>query len=128
MTITSFNPLIVTKDAESVIALFEALGFERRHTKTGINDKDITDVRMRYTGEDGKVFHVDVTSAPVPQDITTIRMNVRDFDEAYGLLEGKGFRNAQGDRITNTGSSKSTMMVSPSGYSISVSEHLRNHD
>ena len=125
MTITSFNPLIVTKDAEAIIALFEALGFERRHTKTGINDKDITDVRLRYTGEDGKVFHVDVTSAPVPQDITTIRMNVRDFDEAYKLLEEKGFKNAQGDKITNTGSSKSTMMISPSGFSISITEHIR---
>ncbi len=128
MKITSFNPLIITKDAEATIALFEALGFERRHMKTGINDKDITSVRMRYTGEDGKVFHVDVTSAPVPQDITTIRMNVRDFDEAYKLLEEKGFKNAQGDRITNTGSSKSTMMVSPSGFSISITEHIRNHD
>ena len=128
MQITSFNPLIVTKDSESVIALFEALGFERRHMKTGINDKDITSVRMRYTGEDGKVFHVDVTNAPVPQDITSIRMNVRDFDEAYRMLEEKGFVNAQGDKITNTGSSKSTMMVSPSGFSISIAEHIRNHD
>lgn len=128
MKITSFNPLIVTRDAQSVIALFEALGFERRHTKTGINDEDITSVRMRYENEDGKVFHVDVTQAPVPQDIASIRMNVRDFDEAYQMLQEKGFRNAQGDRITNTGSSKSTMMVSPSGFSISVSEHLRNHE
>ena len=128
MTITSFNPLIVTKDAEAAIALFEALGFERRHMKTGINDKDITSVRMRYTGEDGKVFHVDVTSAPVPQDITTIRMNVRDFDEAYQMLQEKGWKNSQGERITNTGSSKSTMMVSPSGFSISITEHIRNHD
>ncbi len=128
MTITSFNPLIVTKDAEATIALFEALGFERRHMKTGINDKDITSARMRYTGEDGKVFHVDVTNAPVPQSITSIRMNVRDFDEAYRMLEEKGFKNAQGDKITNTGSSKSTMMVSPSGFSISIAEHIRNHD
>ena len=128
MKITSFNPLIVTKDAENVIKLFEEMGFERRHTKTGINDKDITSVRMRYTGEDGKVFHVDVTDAPVPQDIATIRMNVRDFDEAYKLLEEKGFKNAQGEKITNTGSSKSTMMVSPSGFSISICEHLRDHE
>ena len=124
MTITSFNPMIVTKDAEATIALFEALGFERRHMKTGINDKDITSVRMRYTG-DGKVFHVDVASAPVERDITTIRMNVRDFDEAYKLLEEKGFKNAQGGRITNTGSSKSTMMISPSGFPINITEHIR---
>ena len=124
MTITSFNPLIVTKDAEAVIALFEDLGFERRHTKSGING-NITSVRMRYTGEDGKIFHVDVTSAPVPQDITTIRMNVRDFDEAYQMLQEKGWKNSQGDKITETGSSKSTMMVSPSGFSISIAEHIR---
>ena len=127
MTITSFNPLIVTKDAEAVIALFKDLGFERRHTKSGING-NITSVRMRYTGEDGKIFHVDVTSAPVPQDITTIRMNVRDFDEAYQMLQEKGWKNSQGDKITETGSSKSTMMVSPSGFSISISEHIRNHE
>ena len=127
MTITSFNPLIVTKDAEAVIALFEALGFERRHTKTGINGH-VTSVSMRYEGEDGKVFHVSVASAPVQQDITTIRMNVRDFDEAYKALEAKGFVNAQGDKITETPSSKSTMMVFPSGFSISVSEHIRKED
>ena len=128
MKITSFNPLIISQDAEAIIALFEALGFERRHMKTGINDKDITSVTMRYTGEDGKVFHVSVTKAPHPQAITSIRMNVRDFDEAYKMLEEKGFKNAQGDKITDTGSSKSTMMVSPSGFSISVIEHIRKED
>ena len=128
MTITSFNPLIVTKDAEAAIALFEALGFERRHEKTGINDGDISAVSMRYTGEDGKVFHMSIASAPVPQDITSIRMNVRDFDEAYQMLEEKGFQNTQGERVTDTGSSKATMMASPSGFTISISEHIRNQD
>ena len=33
MKITSFNPLIVAKDAEPVIKLFEELGFEKRHEK-----------------------------------------------------------------------------------------------
>ena len=126
MKITGFCPLIVTKDSETVIKLFEDLGFERRHTKTGINDEDITSVRMRYEGEDGKVFHVDIADAPVPQDITTIRMNIDDFDEAYNMLEGKGFKNSQGDKVTETGTSRSTMMVSPSGYSISISKHIKN--
>ena len=125
LTITTFNPMIVTKDAEATIALFEALGFERRHMKTGINDEDISSVRMRYENEDGKVFHVDIAQAPTPQDITTIRMNIRDFDEAYKLLEAKGFKNAQGERITETGSSKSTMMISPSGFPINITEHIR---
>ena len=128
MKITSFNPCIITSDAKSVIALFEALGFERRHTKTGINDEDITSVRMRYENEDGKVFHVDVTQAPVPRDITSIRMNVRDFEEAHKMLEEKGFKNAQGEKITHTGSSIATMMVAPSGFAINVGEHIREHE
>ena len=128
MKITTFNPAIVTKDAASVIALFEALGFERRHTKTGINDSDITNVRMRYTNEDGKIFHVDIAQAPVPQDVTAIRMNVRDFDEAYKMLEEKGFRNAQGDKVTNTPSSVATMMVSPSGFAINLGQHIRKDE
>ena len=128
MTITTFNPAIVTKDAKSVIELFEALGFERRHTKTGINDTNVTNVRMRYTSEDGKIFHVDIAEAPVPQDITAIRMNVRDFEEAKKMLEEKGFKNAQGDKVTNTPSSVATMMISPSGFAINVGEHIREHE
>ena len=125
MKITSFNPMIVTKNAAETIKLFEALGFEVKHKKTGINDEDITTVSMKNA--DG--FHVDITKADnVPQDICTIRMNVRDFDEAYEFLKSKGFKNAQGDRITDTGSSKATMMVSPSGFTINVIEHIRKED
>lgn len=127
MKITSFHPSIVTKNAEETIALFEALGFERRHTKTGINGH-VTSVTMKYTGEDGKEFRVSISEAPVPQDITSIRMNIRDFDEAYQMLEERGFKNAQGDKVTDTGSSKSTMMVSPSGFPINICEHIRKED
>ena len=127
MKITAFNPLILTKDAEATIALYEALGFERRHTKSGI-EGNVTSVTMRYTGDDGKVFNIDITEAPVPQDVTTIRMSVRGFDEAYQLLEERGFKNAQGDKITETGTSKATMMVSPSGAPISLTEHIRTED
>ena len=126
MIITSFNPMILSENADEVIKLFEELGFERRHTKTGIHDGDITGVDMKYTGEDGKAFRVTVVQCPVPQDITTIRMNVRDLDEAYQMLEKKGFKNVNGENITDTGSSKATMMVSPSGFSISIAEHIKN--
>jgi hypothetical protein len=57
--------------------------------------------------------------------MTVIRMNVRDFDEAYDFLISKGFKNAQGDKITETGSSKDTLMISPTGFAISLSEHIR---
>lgn len=125
MQITSFNPLIITKNAAETIKLFEELGFEVRHTKTGINDEDITTVTMKNA--DG--FHVSVTQVDsIPQDICSIRMNVRDFDEAFEFLKARGFKNAQGDRITDTGSSKTTMMVSPSGFTISIIEHIRKDD
>ena len=39
MKITSFNPLIVTKDEAPAIELFEALGFERRHNNTNVDGK-----------------------------------------------------------------------------------------
>jgi len=122
MQITSFNPLIITKNAEETIKLFEALGFERRHQKTGINGKDIVSVSMK----DANGFHVDITQTDsVPQDISSIRMNVRVFDEAYEFLTARGFKNAQGTKVTDTGSSKATMMVSPSGFTISLVEHIR---
>ena len=43
-------------------------------------------------------------------------------------LEEKGFKNAQGDKITNTPSSVATMMVSPSGFAINVGEHIRKEE
>ena len=122
MQITRFCPSIISPKADDVIATLEALGFERRHKKEGINDKNVTSVTMKNA--DG--FSVIVVQADqLPQDMTSIQMNVRDFDEAYELLESKGFKNSQGDKITETSSSKSTMMASPSGFTITVTEHIR---
>ena len=127
MKITAFNPFVLTEKSEEVIALFEALGFERRHKKTGINDADITSISMK----DANGFHVNVAQVEpgyMPRDLTAIRMNVRDFDEAYNFLIDHGFKNAQGDKITDTGSSRSTLMFSPSGFAISLSQHIRKDD
>lgn len=121
MKITAFNPLIITPKAADAVALFEALGFERAHTKTGI-EGDVTSFDLKL-GED---FRMNVTQVDqMPQDMTTIRMSVDDFDEAYELLLSKGFKNAQGDKITETPTSKATMMTSPSGFAISLSQHIR---
>ena len=122
MKITSFNPLILTKNVDSVMALFETMGFEKRHKKTGINDKNITSVSMK----DPNGFKVDVASVEkMPRDMIAIRMNVDDFDEAYNFLLSRGFVNAQGDNFTDTGSSKATLMVSPSGFAISLAQHVK---
>ena len=125
MTITSFNPLIVTKDAEATIALFEALGIKRRHTKEGIGINNTTDVRMK----DANGFHVDVSGGD--GEWTMIRMNVDNLEEATELLKEHGFRMARHEaakETVDTGSSKFNIMVSPSGFIFSVSQHIKDHD
>ena len=47
MKITTFNPKIITKDAESAVGLFEALGFEKRHEISVVDGKNITNRRMK---------------------------------------------------------------------------------
>ena len=125
MKITSFNPLIVTKDAEATIALFEAMGFEKRHTKEQISLSNATDVRMKNA--DG--FHVDVTQGT--GEWTMIRMNVDDLDEAIAFLEAHGFhkaRHAVAKDTIDTGTSKFNIMVSATGYILAVSQHTRDMD
>ena len=122
MKITSFNPLIVSRNAEDIIRLFEELGFEKRHTKTDIEGGQNVSVRMM----DANGFHVDVASSEhVPQDLMSIRVNVDDFDEAYDFLVAHGFRNSRGDKVTQTSSSRDTYMISPSGFAITLSHHIR---
>jgi hypothetical protein len=124
MKITSFNPLIVTKDAESAIRMFEELGFKRNHTIT-VQDKgeDITTVCMKDSGG----FHVDIAQTDaVPQDLTLIRMNVDNFDEAYKFLTDRGFKSTSGsDKTVDTKTNRSIMMVSPTGFSFDLCQHIK---
>ena len=123
MKITGFNPLIVTKDAEAAIKLFEELGFERRHTlDANTGTADFTSVRMK--NESG--FYVDIANVQVPQDMTLIRMNVDNFDEAYEFLLSKGFTNPRGGHTVDTKTNKSCMMKSPSGYAFDLCQHIKD--
>ena len=125
MKITTFNPLIITKDPESAIQLFEALGFERHHTKEGIGDNGVTDVRMK----DSNGFYVDVAQGD--GEWTMIRMNVDNLEEAIAFLEEHGFhkaRHAAANETVDTGSSKFNIMVSATGFILAVSQHIKEHD
>ena len=78
--------------------------------------------------KDANGFKVDVADAPnTKQDITLIRMNVDDFDEAFKFLTDKGFKNISG-RIVETKASKSVMMVSPTGFGFDLCHHIKDHD
>ena len=126
MNITSFNPLIVTENAQAAIALFEAMGFERRHGITVTsNGKDITSIRLKDSGG----FYVDVAQVDgIQPDLTLIRMNVDDFDEAYAFLTARGFVNPQGDHTVDTKSNRSAMLISPSGFALDLCQHIKDHD
>jgi hypothetical protein len=123
MKITGFCPLIVTKDAESVMKTFEALGFERRHTKKDIEGGQ----NINYAMKDANGNRINIASSEtVPQDLTGISMNVDNFQEAYDFLIARGFVNPRGDKVTDTSSSKATMLFAPSGFAITISEHLKD--
>ena len=124
MKITSFNPLIVTTKQAECRELFEALGFEERHNKVSGVSEDINTVRMK----DPNGFHVDITKVnELDRDMTIIRMNVDDLDEACRLLTAHGFK-AVDNSASLTPSSKSVLMVSPSGFAIDIVKHIKKED
>ena len=127
MQITTFNPIIISKNADEIIKLFEELGFERRHNSDNIDDKIISSVRMK----DANGFHVDVCTANsdrLERDMTIIRMNVDDFDEAAELLKSHGFRESKAVPQNYTPSSKYAYFVSPSGFILHLIKHIRKEE
>ncbi|MBQ5533243.1 MAG: hypothetical protein IIU04_06805 [Bacteroidales bacterium] len=126
MKITTFNPQIITKNAEPVVKLLEELGFEKRHNQKGIGEMDVTGIRMK----DANGFYVDISQVDLPeaQDQVAIRMNVDNFDEAYQLLTEHGFKNCYGDKKVDSKSAVSAVMISPSGFVINLIQHIKKRN
>ncbi len=123
MTITGIRPLIVTKDQENVTKLFEELGFEKRHTKTDVEGG----VNLTYAMKDANGNCINITrTETLPQDMTIISISVDDFQEAYDFFTSRGFINPRGDKVTDTSSSRATLLISPSGFPVSISEHIKD--
>lgn len=122
MKITGFCPLIVTKDPEAVMKIFEDLGFEKKHTKTDIEGGDNTNYAMKDAN--GNRINI-ASSETIPQDITSMSINADNFQEAYDFLIAHGFVNPRGDKVTDTSSSRSTMLIAPSGFPVTISEHIK---
>ena len=125
MKITGFCPLIVTNDQESVVKVFEALGFERRHRKTDIEGGANTAIAMK--DESGNRISVASASKDRP-DITGIQINVDNFGEAYDFFIAHGFVDPRGEKTTVTSSDQATMLFAPSGFAVVISEHFRERD
>ena len=124
MKITTFNPSIITKDAEATIRLFEEMGFQQTHNKAENVDVEFDSHRMKNEGG----FHVDVVEVPViPQTYTAIRINVDNFEEAYDFFISKGFRESKNFKPSTTASSKYAYLISPTGFIVDICEHIKSH-
>jgi hypothetical protein len=121
MKITTFNPMILTPNADEVIKLFEELGFEKKHAPTVDTGKAlVTSTRMK----DANGFHIDIAGVQTqPQDRVIIRMNVDDFDEAFQMLTAKGFTH-RGSAV-ETKTNKSALMTSPTGFAFDLCQHIK---
>lgn len=124
MKITSFSPLIMTNNSEGVREIFESLGFEKRHEKKSVTETNDGGFRMKDA--DGHGVSIAQVNQ-IPRDMVTVQMNVSDFEEAIALLKEHGFRNMKGeDDVIDTGSSKTAVMIAPSGFAINVVYHIKN--
>lgn len=118
MKITTFSPLIVTNNIDKNVRLFESLGFQIEHKQNP--QERIYD----FTMKNAEGHKVDIAKADVEKDLTLIRMNVPDFDEAFELLQKEGFIMKSG-RILETDSAKSAMVVSPTGFAFDLCQHKK---
>ena len=123
MKITGLRPLIVSQDAENIKNLFEELGFECRHTKSDIEGGKNTNYNLKDA--EGHVINV-ASSETIPQDLTSVSINVDNFEEAYDFFMSRGFVDPRGDKVTETKSALSTLLISPSGFAVTISEHKKD--
>ncbi len=125
MKITSFSPLIMTNDSENAAKVFEALGFTKRHEKKDATENHDSGFRMK----DAEGHGISIAQVnQIPRDMLAVQMNVDDFDEAMALLKSHGFTNKRGEgNVIDTGSSKTAVMVAPSGFAVNVVYHVKKN-
>ncbi|MBR4599802.1 MAG: hypothetical protein IKO39_07125 [Treponema sp.] len=123
MKITTFNPMILSKNAGDLIKLFEELGFKKTHEPTVETGKgSVTSTRLK----DANGFHIDIAGVQsMEKDMTVIRMNVDDFDEGFKMLSEKGFVHNGGGKPVESESNKSALMISPSGFAFDLCQHIK---
>ena len=75
--------------------------------------------------KDENGFYLDVVQDnSFSRDITGIRINVDDFDEAYNLFVSHGFEKFVEAGNISTSSSKFVLLKSPSGFVVNLVQHI----
>ena len=80
---------------------------------------------IRMKNEDGFYLDISCPDTNLPRDMVGIRMNVDDFDSAYQLLLEHGFKNVYGEKAVDTATSRSAVLISPSGFGINLIQHIK---
>ena len=52
-------------------------------------------------------------------------IDTKQANDIIKVFEEHGFKNAYGDETVDTNTSKAAMMISPSGFRISIIQHLK---
>ena len=132
MEITSFYPMIPTKDFEATKATYEALGFKVAHTISNPDDK-LKDKRMFTIMKNDNGLRVALYAGPEYNEDTDfntlpgqIWMNVRDFDATVALFKEHGYTNTT--EVSEYKFMKVISMRAPEGIIITVVYHKREHD
>jgi hypothetical protein len=66
-----------------------------------------------------------VQDETLTRDISAIRINMDDFDEAYDLFVAHGFEKYVEEGATDTSSIKFVLLKSPSGFMVNLVHHNR---
>ena len=120
MKISSVGTLIVSPKKEEYLKLFKELGFEEEHVKSDIEGG----ANVNTVLKDAKGNRIDISSTQkLDKDLTSLRINVDNFEEALEYFTKNGFVNTRGDKITETSSSTDTFLISPTGLGITLAQH-----
>lgn len=120
MKIRSTSPVVFTNDSSNFIAQMEALGFHVNHEKNKANGTNV----IAKTLKDDNDHSVAVVEGDVfTPSFAGIRINVDNFDEALKEFTEMGYTNAR-ENYADTGTSHVTLLRSPEGIFVSISEHI----
>lgn len=122
MEIRAFRPIVFTSDASGIIAQFEKLGFVRKH------EKDMSETNGVVSGvmKDAAGHTLATVQGPkFAQTFAGINIMVDDFDNAMKEFAEMGYVNIRTEGGADTGSSVATLLRSPEGLFVSVSQHIK---
>lgn len=131
MKITSFNPLVSVSigEVENTVKLFEDMGFVVKHHPV-IEEEEFG--RLEWVVmENESGFRMDIggltRNAKPDKAITSIRINVDDFDEGVEFLTSRGFKLVPGQsKPVETASLKSALYMSSTGFLIALVYHKKD--